>query len=70
MDTPLENLYNTLKSKGVHVTQGSDCISLIVTKNGKFKVTTNHAWEIIVENLSNPNESPEKLSMEEAIEFF
>jgi len=69
-NTQLEKLHSALLNKGVSVTQGSDCISLIVTKNEQFKVTTNDAWEIIVENLSNPNESPNKKSIEEAIKLF
>lgn len=71
MDAPniqLERLYNALREKGICVTQGSDLVSLLVAK---FKVTTNNAQEIIIENISNDSPSEQKtLSLEEAIEYF
>jgi hypothetical protein len=69
-NTQLEELHSALLNKGVSVTQGSDQKSLIVTKNDQFRVTTNDAWKIIIENLSNSNKSPDTKSLEEAINFF
>jgi hypothetical protein len=69
-NTQLEELHSALLNKGVSVTQGSDQKSLIVTKNDQFRVTTNDTLDIIIENLSNPNESPNKKSIEWVIDYF